>query len=351
MSGPPIKPDRPTSESPGLQATVAGETAVRSSASSDTLVCAGEVFTDLIFFGLDRLPNLGEEIKTRNFAMTAGGGAAITAAAAARLGRSTQLVTAWGMSSLDAETEMQLEALGVSCSWSYRGADAASGVTVALGTSEDRCFVTRPCSGEVLETHLLHRDTLDRLATAGHVHLALAPDRLAPFRAAVGRIRASGATVSWDLGWNPSIGRSPEFRQLCRELDVLFLNEIEACSYAGMPSAGEALQWFSGSSNTVVIKLGAAGSVASQWGGEPVHVEGIRVDSVDTTGAGDAFDGGFLHAWLGDRTLDRALVAGNVCGGLSTRSAGGCASLPSLSEFGAHRGAYSTVREGDGGVS
>src|SRR4029453_12419309 len=58
------------------------------------LLCAGEAFEDLIFVGLDRLPELGEEIKTDRFTATIGGGAVITSVKAARPGMRTQLLSA-----------------------------------------------------------------------------------------------------------------------------------------------------------------------------------------------------------------------------------------------------------------
>ena len=58
------------------------------------LICDGEAFEDLIFVGLERLPELGEEIKTDHFTATIGGGAIITAVRAARLGMRTHLVSA-----------------------------------------------------------------------------------------------------------------------------------------------------------------------------------------------------------------------------------------------------------------
>lgn len=85
-------------------------------ADPDRLVCAGEFFTDLIFSDLEELPSLGQEVKTDAFAISIGGGAAITATAAARLGRPTELVTVWGSSVLDGEARIRLEASGVSCS-------------------------------------------------------------------------------------------------------------------------------------------------------------------------------------------------------------------------------------------
>ena len=53
---------------------------------------------------------------------------------------------------------------------------------------------------------------------------------------------------------------------------------------------------------------------------------------VDTTGAGDSFDAGFLAAWLAGEPLQRALALGNACGALSTRALGGIAAQPTMAE-------------------
>ena len=303
------------------------------SSNPEQLVCAGEFFTDLIFFDLERLPRLGQEIKTDDFAISLGGGAAITATTAALLGRPTELVTVWGASMLDAEARRRLEATGVSCSWSQLRPDAMSGVTVAVSTRDDRYFLTHPGANRLLEEHLLRAETLECISLAGHVHFALTPSRWEAFQKTVKQLRNRGVTVSWDLGWDPAVGRSRGFQDLCRELDVLFLNEMEALSYAGAGSARQALAFFAHPHNTVVIKRGAAGAIASRKGAAAVRVEGIEVEAVESTGAGDAFDGGFLHAWISGKTVEEALLAGNICGGLSTRSPGGVQALPTQAEF------------------
>ena len=61
---------------------------------------------------------------------------------------------------------------------------------------------------------------------------------------------------------------------------------------------------------------------------EQFHVPGFSVRAVDTTGAGDAFNGGFLAARLAGRTPKPSLRAGNRMGALSTRAAGGIDGLP-----------------------
>jgi len=55
--------------------------------------------------------------------------------------------------------------------------------------------------------------------------------------------------------------------------------------------------------------------------------------AIDTTGAGDSFNAGFLHAWLDDRPIEECLRSGVACGALSTRAAGGTTSQPGASEL------------------
>lgn len=302
-------------------------------ATPQTLLCAGEVFTDLVFSGLKRFPGPGQEVKTDNFAVSIGGGAAITAIAAARLGQPAGIVTVWGTTVLDREVQSQLERSGVGHSLALRRPDLMSGVTVAISTQEDRSFLTYPRRNRGLEQYLLQGTTLACLGRVAHVHFALAPSRWGPFRDLVRQVKRQGVTVSWDLGWDPAAPSSMNFRALYRELDLVFLNEMEACAYAGTESTDEALKHFAHAQNTVVIKQGAAGCVASQRTRSPVRVKSIPVDATESTGAGDAFNGGFLHFWMADRPLHEALLAGNICGGLSTLSAGGVEALPTRSEF------------------
>ncbi len=297
------------------------------------LVCAGEFYMDLIFFDLDSLPAPGEEVKTDNFAVSPGGGAAITAAAAALLERPVELATVWGESIWGDEAGEQLEKAGVACGWSRTRADAMCGITVAASSREDRSFMTYPGANRFLEEHLLDEQTLERFSSAGHVHFALTPSRWMPFLDAVDQLRYGGVTVSWDLGWDPAAGRSHGFRHLCRKLDLIFLNEMEALKYAGASSILEALDFFSHKRNTVVVKLGAKGAVACKNAARPVYVKGIEVEAVDSTGAGDAFNGGFLHEWMAGDVMEGALMAANACGGFSTRSPGGIQALPTKKEL------------------
>ena len=63
-----------------------------------------------------------------------------------------------------------------------------------------------------------------------------------------------------------------------------------------------------------------------------IHSQSIPIEVVDTIGAGDAFDAGFLYGYLSRWDLNTALQMGVICGALSTRAAGGTAAQPSLEE-------------------
>src|SRR4029078_8380438 len=73
----------------------------------------------------------------------------------------------------------------------------------------------------------------------------------------------------------------------------------------------------------VVVKRGASGACAAGAGEAPVRVAAMPVDPVDTTGAGDSFNAGFLRAWLDGGTLGDCLELGAVSGALLTSAVGG----------------------------
>ncbi|HEX2524319.1 MAG TPA: carbohydrate kinase family protein, partial [Terriglobia bacterium] len=78
-----------------------------------------------------------------------------------------------------------------------------------------------------------------------------------------------------------------------------------------------------------VVKLGAQGSMTMR-AREVIHFPAFPVDLVDTTGAGDSFNAGFLHAWLLASPLLECLRIGAACGALSTQGPGGTSAQPDL---------------------
>jgi sugar/nucleoside kinase (ribokinase family) len=162
------------------------------------------------------------------------------------------------------------------------------------------------------------------------VHLAFHPRPCRPWIAAVESLRRRGITSSWDFGWNPGLARDPHFRALAASVDYLFLNRDEALLYSRQRQLGRALARWRRFPRLVVVKLGAGGSrvVGGGNGSGDIHAAAATVRVVDTTGAGDAFNAGFLVARLRGRTIKAALALANRIGALSTRRPGGIAGLP-----------------------
>jgi ribokinase len=207
-----------------------------------------------------------------------------------------------------------------------RGGEPAP-VTVAISTPQDRAFVTFNGMNVRLPGRL--RQAIGGMR-ARHVHFAFGPPSCRPWRGIVRTLRRQGIGTSWDFGWYPRLQADPHFWSLATMVDYLFVNRDEAIAYApGARSLKQAIDRWRTSLNTVVIKLGAAGGriVGS---GVDLRGKAMTVRVVDTTGAGDAFNAGFLAARLRGLDLTDALQLANRVGALSTQRAGGLAGLPRI---------------------
>ena len=283
------------------------------------LLTVGEAFQDLIFVGLPHMPRRGEELRTAAFVSTIGGGAVITATAASRLGLQTAIVSALSAEAVRALRQDRVRVVNVK-----RPAEAHA-VTVSLSTLQDRAFVTFNGVNDRLEARLLAH--VARLR-ARHVHLAFAPRNGARWVRIVSGLRARGVTTSWDFGWNPPLGSAPGFTALVESSDFIFVNEAEAALYARSRRTDTTLAFWRRAARNTILKRGPKGSRWIVGDASDFSAPAPPVRVVDTTGAGDAFNGGFLTAWLNGRPPRECLRLGNFVGAQSTTAPGGVDALP-----------------------
>ncbi len=277
----------------------------------DVLV-AGEIYTDLVLSGFPSWPRPGEESFASVYHREAGGGAAITACALARLGASAGVLAVAGHDGNWIAD--RLHAMGVDTTHLTFDPDEPTGVTVAVSDAHDRAFFSYLGANRRFPEMLATADW----SQARHVHLAFPPDL-----DTAEELLAKGDSVSLDLGWHEDWLRDPRALALVAHLAIFFPNEREAAAMTGEQEPRRMLEAFrEAGAKTVALKLGPAGA-GLLYEGEILFDPAVIAKVVDTTGAGDCFDAGFLHAWLQRESPHACLHAGNVAGARSTEAMGG----------------------------
>jgi sugar/nucleoside kinase (ribokinase family) len=287
------------------------------------IAIAGEINLDLILYGLPEVMPVERELLATDFQVTLGSSSAILAHNLAVLGAQVGFLTLVGE---DALGKIALERLGES------GADlsrvrvskegTATGVTLVLPHGTPRHILTYP--GTMMDMSLRDLD-LDYVKSARHFHLsslflqrALEPDVPELFR----ELKQAGLTISLDTNDDPSGQWGGVLPELFEYVDLLLPNEREACRIAKKETLGEALNELARRVPCVAVKCGSRGSVV-RTAGETFAVDAVVVKALDTIGAGDSFNAGFLFGWLKGWPPDQCAYAGNITGALSTLRVGG----------------------------
>ncbi len=282
----------------------------------------GELNVDLIATGLTTSPILGQEILATGFQMTLGSASAIFACGAAKLGYEVTFLSCVGRDDFGRFCLDALRAAGVSTGQILEDASLKTGVTISLSTPRDRALVTFP--GAIAEFGI-ERVPLAALRDHNHLHLTsyFLQHRLRPFFSQIiSEAKRQGLTTSFDPNSGPSSQWNDAIWDVLDQTDLLFLNESEALQLTRLDDVNEALKSLGRKIPWVAIKLGSRGAVAIRHG-QVALAQGFRIETIDTTGAGDSFAAGFIHGFLEGENLDTCLEFGNACGALSTLAAGG----------------------------
>ncbi len=296
------------------------------------ILVAGEINPDLILSG-DVAPEFGQVEKlVDSVTLTIGSSSAIFACGAARLGLKVAFIgvcgdDVFGRFMLDEMKKREVDIENV-----IVHPNGFTGLSVILARGADRAILTHPG----LISTLRASDIPDGLLRqARHLHVAsyflqtaLQPDLPDLFR----RAHSLGLTTSLDTNYDPS-EKWLGFDELLSVTDVFLPNQTEALSITKSSDVESASKLLAQKSKLVAVKLGADGALACQLGVRKIAgAESISVNVVDTVGAGDSFDAGFLYGYLNQWNLQKSLRLACVCGALSTQSPGGVNGQPTLEE-------------------
>jgi sugar/nucleoside kinase (ribokinase family) len=296
-----------------------------SSSKAGAVLSLGRIYCDMVFRGLDGMPQLGREVFADQFALTPGGGALITAAHLAALGRKSAPLARFGTDALSQALADEIDALGLDLQFLDRHETAGPQLTVVMVQNGDRAFLSRragharPASFEA---------SLD-WSEATHLHIAEYAT-LHEMPDAIKAAKAHGLSVSLDPSWDDTLIRDPAFFERSAGADIFLPNMEEAEALTGHAEPEAALAELQKHFPIVALKCGGDGALLAA-GGATLRLPSPRVTVVDTTGAGDAFNAGFLHAWLNSSEPELCLSAAIDAGTRSVQASGGTGSLRAAS--------------------
>ncbi len=296
------------------------------------LLVLGDCNPDLVLSGGSVEPAFGQAERLVSEArLTIGGSGAIAACGAARLGLRTAFAgvvgdDVFGRFMLDALAERGIDTRGC-----LVDANRPTGLSVILARGDDRAILTAlgtigDLRGGVVDPRLLQA-TRHVHVSSYYLQTGLRPDLPDLFR----EVHEGGATTSVDPNWDPVEGWDGGLLELLGGTDLFFPNSAEARAITGVDDIDVAAEALAERGSIVAVKFGQGGGLAMS-GNEVVRSEAIPADVVDTTGAGDSFDAGFIAGRLADWPLERCLAFAVACGSLSTRAAGGTAAQPTMGE-------------------
>jgi sugar/nucleoside kinase (ribokinase family) len=284
----------------------------------------GGYFCDLVFAGIPEFPSLGCEVYAQHLSITVGG-ALNTVIALRRLGAAVGWAGTVGDDLFSRFVLDLVEQEGVDTRLLTRLETPFQRVTVAMPYQHDRAFLSyadraRPSVEVALE--LVDQLAFRHLHFNGFQHHPRAVELL-------DQMRERGIPVSMDCQHIPITLDAPFVRDILSRVAIFMPNAREALSITGcdtLPAAAEVLRALA---PLLVIKDGANGAFAWQ-GDQTWHQPALDLTPLDTTGAGDVFNAGFLYAHLQELEIAECLRWGNICGGLSTLKCGGAMSAPCL---------------------
>ncbi len=292
-------------------------------------IVLGDINIDVLM-SIAVYPSPGGDAPAAQVITRAGGSAANTAIALAKLGVGVKMI---GRVGEDAWADLALRALaesGVDVSAVQRDARAQTGlffIPVTLG-GERTMFGYRGANARTNVSDIARESFSGaRILHLSGYALLESPQREAAMRA-IELAAQHGVAASLDIGLQPALSVAGEIRRLLPRLSicVLGMDEARALVDAGAPeNAIEAL--LRRGVQMVGLKLGAEGCLIGDANGAQ-RLPGFRVPTVDTTGAGDAFSAGLIFGRLRGLSLPAAGTLANALGALATSVWGAGPALP-----------------------
>jgi sugar/nucleoside kinase (ribokinase family) len=286
------------------------------------VLTASDMCVDLALCGNVRPKFSQVEQLIDDYHLDLGGSANIFAAQIAKLGGRSGVIGHVGADAFGQFALKRIADNGINTDYVTTRQELRTGLGTHLVATDDRAILTYAGTIDSLSPDDFDTAMLD---STRHWHIAsfFLLTQLSKFWPQwIAAARERGVTVSLDTNWDPA-RQWQGVTELLPIIDVFLPNEAEACAIAKTDDPVAAGQWLSEKGPLTVVKMGEAGAKAFD-NGRAIHspVRG-NVKVTDTIGAGDSFDGGFIHAWLQNHDIESCLELATDCGMANVQGRGG----------------------------
>lgn len=298
----------------------------------------GDVNPDLILTGKDIIPEFGQVEKWIDDAeLTIGGSAGIFAVGAAKLGLKVTFIGKVGDDHFGHFMKDRMTAQGIDVSGLVIDPSVKTGLSISLSDGNDRAILTFGGSNLLLNFQDID---FEIVAQSRHLHSGsfyLLNNIRQDLAIVYKKAKEMGLSTSIDTNYDPKEKWEGDIFNVLDYTDVFLPNMTELMAISGEKDPDSAIRHLTKNRNLLVaVKNGEDGAFAEK---DKVRysAETIQVKPVDTTGAGDSFDAGFLFGFLNGLEIEKSLRIGCICGALSTLGIGGTsaqAGREDLTKFG-----------------
>ena len=287
------------------------------------ILVIGELNVDIILHNIDNFPEVGKEVLAQQMTLTLGSSSAIFASNISSLGASVAFLGKIGNDEFGDVVLRDLKKKNVDVSMIQIVDELSTGATIVLSVKEDRANITYPGAMDHLTINDISRDDLSK---AKHIHFSsyfMQPG----FRGDLGKLfrlcKELGLTTSFDMQWDPYEKWDLNIEDVLPYVDLFFPNEKELLLLTGKSNIREAIDSIKKHIKILAIKRGNQGSAVFYESNLKDMPPFLNEKVIDTTGAGDSFNAGFIFKYINGYNITECQKFGNLMGAVSTTAAGG----------------------------
>ena len=279
------------------------------------VVGIGRTNIDLIYSGLDHLPNLGEEVFSERFEIHLGGGAPGEAVIISKLGIPSKVITWLGGGLFAGHARSEFSIGNPSVIDLYQGDGNPLIISSTMVYGNDRTFLSY-CENIEISPADIERIRKEHL---GAKIVLLSPH----YPDIYDGLDLSNTVKVFDTGWEEDLSlENNKYRRLVEMADYYLPNRREALKITGKSTVEEAADVLSSFFPVVTIKLDSEGCMIRDSSGSRIIPPLKGITAVDSTGAGDAFLSGFVYGLYHGYEVDECVKFGNITGGTCVQSYG-----------------------------